>query len=68
MSEEIMSSRKLAAPVAASALIAVLMFASMCLPLHEDWNVAKKVPPKIWLSMAVCFSSNTGSVVTDVNV
>ena len=43
MSEEIMSSRKLAAPVVASALIAVLMFASMCLPLHEDWNVANRV-------------------------
>lgn len=60
-----MSWRRLAAAVAATAtLIAVLMFASQdssYLPLHEGFAARdRKVPPKIWLSMAVCFSSNTG--------
>ena len=83
--------KRLAAPVAATALAAVLLLASQdfyffrhkrsveikILQLCSDetevdvWGNLplffvnrlreqdQKVPPKIWLSMAVCFSSNT---------
>jgi len=55
--------KRLAAPVAATALAAVLLLASQDFYFFRHKRLREqdqKVPPKIWLSMAVCFSSNTG--------
>ena len=58
--------KRLAAPLIAAALVAILVLTTQETPISHINRVAarnRKTPSKIWVSMAVCFSSNTGFVV-----